>query len=399
MKDLHKKFCAVEEDMALSVLDRTEELHSAMISLVARQHMFLLGKPGIAKSMLFDQLIMRITDINSFKWQLNKFSVPEEVFGGPDLLTLKETGVYRRITEGKLPTAHVGWIDEVFKANSSILNAFLLLINEREFINPGDDPNVPLISLFTASNEMPQTSELEALVDRLLIRHIVHELSDPELIVEMLTLEDREPEATITLADIEQAQREAKDVVIGDHIYTAMLELSTKLRREGIDVTDRRLKQSMGIIKAEAWLNGRSVAEVIDTRPLVYVMWRDPNHFEQVRKIVLDLADPVEREVLKLRDELEKAYSEFKTVMDDEENKHTRAKQSLQTYGYFKKARSEYNALRDRQIETGRPSKSIEDLRRRLRELAPIIIADGIGLNESDATDWDQVIENRTEGL
>jgi len=399
MTDLYEKFRAVEDDMALSVLDRREELHSAMISLVARQHMFLLGKPGIAKSMLFDQLIIRIADINSFKWQLNKFSVPEEVFGGPDLLTLKETGVYRRITAGKLPTAHIGWIDEVFKANSSILNAFLLLINEREFINPGDDSNVPLISLFTASNEMPQTSELEALVDRLLIRHIVHELSDPELIVEMLSLEDREPQATITLADIEQAQREAKDVVIGDHIYTAMLELSTKLRRVGIDVTDRRLKQSMGIIKAEAWLNGRSVAEVIDTRPLVYVMWRDPNHFEQVRKIVLDLADPVEREVLKLRDELEKAYSEFKTVMDDEENKHTRAKQSLQTYGYFKKARSEYNALRERQAETGRPSKSIEDLRRRLRELAPIIIADGIGLNESDATDWDQVIENRTEGL
>lgn len=399
MTNLYEKFRAVEQDIALNVLDRHDEIHSAMIALVARQHMFLLGKPGIAKSMLFDQLIARITDVNSFKWQLNKFSVPEEVFGGPDLMTLKDTGVYRRITKGKLPTAHLGWIDEVFKANSSILNAFLLLINEREFINPGDDPRVPLISLFTASNEMPQTSELEALVDRLLIRHIVNELTDPELIVEMLALEETKPQAFISLDDIEQAQHEASQVQIGDRIYAAMLELSTKLRREGIDVTDRRLKQSMSIIKAEAWLNGRDVAEVFDTRPLVFVMWRDPNHFEQVRKIVLDLADPVEREVLKLRDELEKAYSEFKTVMDDEDNKHTRAKQSMQTYGYFKKARSEYNELRERQLETGRPSKSLEDLRRRLRELAPIVLADGIGLPDSEATDWDQVIENRTEGL
>jgi MoxR-like ATPase len=399
MTELYEKFRAVEEDMALSVLDRTEELHSAMLALVAQQHMFLLGKPGIAKSMLFDQLIARIIEINTFKWQLNKFSVPEEVFGGPDLLTLKDTGVYRRITDGKLPTAHLGWIDEVFKANSSILNALLLIINEREFMNPGDDPNVPLISLFTASNEMPQSSELEALVDRLLIRHIVKELQDPDLIVQMLALEPREPQAFLSLADIEQANKEANEVEIGDNIYSSMLELSTKLRREGIDVTDRRLKQSMSIIKAEAWLNGRNVAEVIDTRPLVYVMWRNPAHFEQVRKMVLDLADPIEREVLKLREELEKAYSEFKLVMDDEDNKHTRAKQSMQTYGYFKKARAEYQELRTRQLDTGRTSKSLEDLRRRMKELAPIILAEGIGLPDTDAEQLDTAIENRSDGF
>lgn len=399
MNELQNKFQAVEEDMALSVLDRTEEIHSAMLSLVSRQHMFLLGKPGIAKSMLFDQLIARITDINSFKWQLNKFSVPEEVFGGPDLLTLKDTGVYRRITDGKLPTAHLGWIDEVFKANSSILNALLLIVNEREFMNPGDDPNVPLISLFTASNEMPQSSELEALVDRLLLRHLVKELQDPDLIVQMLALEPREPQAFLTLSDIEQANKEASQVEIGDNIYASMLELANKLRREGIEVTDRRLKQSMSIIKAEAWLNGRNIAEVIDTRPLVYVMWRNPAHFEQVRKIVLDLADPIEREVLKLREELEKAYAEFRLVMADEDNKHTRAKQSMQTYGYFKKARGEYQELRARQNETGRTSKSLEDLRRRMKELAPIILAEGIGLPDTEAEQLDTAIENRTDGF
>ena len=396
---LPQKFRAVEQDVNQVVLDRVDEVHSAMLSLVARQHMFLLGTPGIAKSMLFDQVVARIVGANAFKWQLTKFSVPEEVFGGPDLLTLKDSGVYRRITEGKLPTAHIGWIDEVFKANSSILNAFLLLINERQFINPGDDPNVPLMSLFTASNEMPQSTELEALVDRLLIRHIVHELTDPDLLVQMLAMEPREPEAFLTLDDLEQAQQEAQQVVIGDNVYEAMLELATKLRKEGITVTDRRLKQSMSIIKAEAYLAGRDVAEVVDTKPLVYVMWRDPSHFETVRKMVLDLADPIEREVLKLRSELEKAYAEFKAVMDDEDNKHTRAKQAMLTYGYFKKARAEYSALAEQQRESGRHSKALEDLRRRLKELAPIILSDGVGVDDDDADELDKAIENRSEGF
>lgn len=396
--NVRQKLMDLQDDIALSVLDRREEIHSAVLSLLARQHMFLLGTPGTAKSRLFDQLTARIVDGKSFKWQLNKFSVPEEVFGGPDLKTLEQTGVYRRITDGKLPQAHVGWVDEVFKANPSILNALLLIINEREFINPGDDPHVPLISLFTASNEMPQNAELEALVDRLLIRHIVEPLQDPALIVEMLGMEDRDPEVFITLEEIETAQQQVSQVVLNDQLFEAVLELKDKLDKEGIGITDRRLRQSMSIVKAEAWLNGREIAEVVDTRPLAYVFWREPGQFDTVRKIVMDVADPIERKVLKLRDELETAYSEFRKVMEDEDNEYTRAKQSMQTYGYFKKARTEFQQLRDEQIQSGRGiTKSLDDMRRRLKELGPKILAEGVGL--PDAAEIDSAIENRTEGF
>lgn len=398
MPDIREKFRALQEDIAGTVLDRHEEIHSAVLALVARQHMFLLGKPGVAKSMLFDQLTDRITDINTYKWQLNKFSVPEEIFGGPDLKMLKEEGTYRRITDGKLPQAHIGWVDEVFKANSSILNALLLIINEREFHNPGDDPHVPLVSLFTASNEMPQNAELEALVDRLLIRHIVSPLGDPDLIVQMLDAEEREPEVFISLEEIEQAHVEAQKVVIGERIFEVVLELKSKLEREGIEVTDRRLKQSMSIIKAEAWLNGHEIADVMDTRPLSYVFWRDPSQFDTVRRIVLDVADPIEREVLKLADELDKVYAEFRQVMADEDNDYARAKQSMETYKYFKKARDEYGVLRDRQIEQGRTTtKALDDMRRRLRELGPKILSEGVGLPDAEA--FDEAIEKRSKGF
>lgn len=395
---LREKFLAVEEDMGQVVLDRTDEIHSSMLALISRRHMFLLGTPGVAKSMLVDELVRRI-DARTFKWLLTKFSVPEEIFGGPDLMTLKNEGIYRRITDGKLPKAEIAFIDEIFKANSSILNSLLKILNENEFDNPGDDPSVPLITLFSASNEMPQSAELEALVDRLPIRHIVKELSDPELFVKMLALEDSEPTSFITLEDIAEAQRQSSSVEIGDHIYQSMLELSQKLRTEGITVTDRRFRQSISIIKAEAWLNGRAVAEVVDTKPLVYVMWRDPAQFELVRKIVLDLADPLEREVLKLRDELEKAYAEFNAVMADNDNKHTRAQQAMQTYSYFKKARGEWRKLSDLSKESGRESKSLDSLKKRLKDVGPKILHEGMGIDDEDSDAIDIAIEKRSEGF
>jgi len=45
--------------------------------------------------------------------------------------TALENDRYERVTRGTLVAAHIGFVDEVFKANSAILNSLLTLINER----------------------------------------------------------------------------------------------------------------------------------------------------------------------------------------------------------------------------------------------------------------------------
>jgi len=49
------------------------------------------------------------------------------------ILVFWGTPLFWALTEGFLPTAHVAFLDEIFKSNSAILNALLTVLNERQF--------------------------------------------------------------------------------------------------------------------------------------------------------------------------------------------------------------------------------------------------------------------------
>ena len=87
-----------------------------------------------------------------------------------------ENDLYVRQTEGYLPTSEVSFVDEIFKANSAILNSLLTLLNERLFDNGNQRLPAPLLCLVGASNELPESEELDALYDRFLIRRSVSQV-------------------------------------------------------------------------------------------------------------------------------------------------------------------------------------------------------------------------------
>ena len=66
-----------------------------------------------------------------------------------------ENDEYTRKTDGYLPTAEVAFIDEIFKANSAILNALLTLLNERLFDNGNQRLEVPLLCLVSLPALLP----------------------------------------------------------------------------------------------------------------------------------------------------------------------------------------------------------------------------------------------------
>lgn len=58
-----------------------------------------------------------------------------------------EDDKYVRQTSGYLPKANVAFIDEIFKANSAILNTLLTVLNERLFDNGTVREQVPLLCM------------------------------------------------------------------------------------------------------------------------------------------------------------------------------------------------------------------------------------------------------------
>ena len=158
-----------------SLLPLPSQVRLMLLAALSGEHLLLLGPPGTAKSELSRRLAA-LTTGRYFERLLTRFSVPEELFGPLSMKGL-ENDEYVRQVEGYLPTAEVAFIDEIFKANSAILNALLTLLNERLFDNGTARSAVPLLTLVGASNELPESEELDALYDRFLIRRHVSQVS------------------------------------------------------------------------------------------------------------------------------------------------------------------------------------------------------------------------------
>src|SRR5262249_46141758 len=100
---------------------------------------------------------------------LTRFTEPSEIVGPIDIAQLRE-GRYIRREQGKLPTARLAFLDEIFKSNSAILNILLTIINEKKFYQDGQPQPVKLRVLFAATNEIPEQAELAALKDRFALK-------------------------------------------------------------------------------------------------------------------------------------------------------------------------------------------------------------------------------------
>ena len=309
---IREKFATVRKELNESLIERTEEIDLLLTSLIAGEHLLLVGPPGCGKSLLIDSL-MRWTHGSKFSCLLNRYSIPEEILGQYSLSELKADR-FVRITNGKLPEAQVAFLDEIFRASPSILNVLLKILNEKTF-DRGDGVHrrVPLELCVAAANDYPQGDEaksLGALVDRFMLRKSVLPISSMAGRQKLLW-DNKPPEfsTSLTSSELTAARLDTQGLPWSKEAKQALESVLDELARQGVKPSDRRQYKSVAIVQAYAWLSGADEVLPEHIEVLQHVLWSHHEEAAKVRSVIMQIAAPVGMKVNGLISEIEQVLS------------------------------------------------------------------------------------------
>lgn len=387
---LQTKFGDLRQALLNRHLERNDEIEIALVAILARYHAVLIGPPGTAKSMLTRDLCNAFVGARYFEHLMTKFTTPEEIFGPVNIAALEE-GRYERVIEGMAPTAHIIFDDEVFKANSAILNTKLTLMNERIYKHGSETISVPLLSLFGASNELPEGEELGALFDRFQFRKTVEYIHEPGNFVKMLRTAPRAELPSLTLDELSAAQEAVQQVSIPDSVVDTLFDIRADLQMEGVVPSDRRFYQTQTALRAMAWLEGRDSVTDDDFRILQHMLWTTPQEIKRVSRVILTHTNPLDLQADEIIDMVDEIAGQLSAAILDAKQKGLNPKESLLKEGveWFTKCKAlsdDVKALQRKADAQGKNTNRISQARDRVMRVAREISRQTIGF-DSDLGD------------
>ena len=304
MNTLKPRIASLLQQLNERVFEKEHIVALALLSAVAGESIFLLGPPGVAKSMVGRRLKLAFRNASAFEYLMSRFSTPDEIFGPVSISKLKDEDTYERIVDGYLPSATIAFLDEIWKAGPAIQNALLTIINEKIYRNGQFSIHVPLKGLVAASNELPaQGQGLEALWDRFLIRCLVGGIEDMGEFDRMISSTDEtEPvvDEQLQITDEEYIRWEKEMAAIKIHysIFEVIHALKDRIEQYNLQiqneggvssplyVSDRRWKKMVKLLKASAFLNGSDTIRLSDCTLLSYCLWSEMDQMEAAEEMV-----------------------------------------------------------------------------------------------------------------
>jgi len=315
-----------------------------LLSAIAGESAFLLGPPGVAKSLIARRLKFAFADARAFEYLMGKFSTPDEVFGPVSIKKLKDEDSYQRLTTHYLPGANIVFLDEIWKASPPIQNSLLTVLNEKIYRNGEQEQKVDLRALVAASNELPLKGEgLEALWDRFLLRLMVYNIEEETHFADMLNLprgkglDDPVPAAQKIDSDTYfRWQLEIDQVHIPNHVMGLLQAVRREIliRSASVEddfqlyVSDRRWRKIAQLLRTSAFLHDREEVIVMDGFLIIDCIWDEVEQIELAKKLVEETViqsgyrhmidtDPMEEELESLREEIDKATHEVRVKEEE----------------------------------------------------------------------------------
>jgi len=369
------KITQIRDELADIVLERNELIDGLFLGMLTGQHVLFIGPPGTAKSMLVNEFGNRLTGGRYFSYLMTKFTKPDEIIGSVSLKGL-EKDEYKRVLTGKIADAHFVFLDEIFNSNSSCANTILTILNERQYHNGPEIVKVPLIMMVGATNEIPveASEELQAFYDRFLFRYEVEYIKDVGNLRRLFGhASPVGPRTCYTLKELSRWQAEVQRVEVPEDIVNKVINIVIKLRKAGVNISDRRFKESRRVLQAHAYLRGRKRVGVEDLNALRDIFWIQPADKKVFEEILYTVKLTVEVQAAELLKEAQQIRAKFESL-DDRARK--------QAMGGEMNARlvEIEDRLRELKDLSDIPSSVLTDAAKRVEEIHAAIIKDCLGL-------------------
>lgn len=351
---LYEKMNEVIQEVENSLAEREELIHTIALALLTKKNLFVVGSPGQSKSQAIDLFRSHIDGAKQFSISMCKEVDEEKLFGRLDLSSIIPGNVSRSwlhrdskyqemvemmkkllkdsendaenesflsaaadlqdrmekrrkclaelyggkpeiLTTDKIPEAHICFLDELFKSNDGVLNSLLNATNEHTYTNEGVVIDIPVISFFSASNEIPnfnnpEENSLQALYDRFDFKVNTQYVKDKENRMKILDMKQQgiatPNRSMIGLEELYEMQEEVSKVQIPANINELADIILCELRRKDIQVSDRIYFNYSPVVQAEAWLDGRDTVLPKDLSALVNYLWNKPEEYTIIKETI-----------------------------------------------------------------------------------------------------------------
>lgn len=154
----------VRQALDRRIIGHDDGKEAVLLALVAQEHVYIEGPPGVAKTMLAETTA-EATGLSFFFYQMHRDTKLHELIGDAIIVKEPHAGggeLVRSLTRpGGILTAELCVLDDISRAPGEALNVLLRLLNERQYCGPssgGQSWSLPLRTAIATSNPSDPSS-------------------------------------------------------------------------------------------------------------------------------------------------------------------------------------------------------------------------------------------------
>lgn len=260
--------------------EREQAIEGMLCGLLARAPVALLGRTGTGRGALVRALRDRIEGARLFQRRLSRGTGIDEIVG-PLSLDAYARGELIRNLDGRLLDAEFAYLSQADEVRGPVLEPLLSLIDHGSW----EGREAPLRLLVLGAEELGADSGRSGLWDRVPLRYLVEPIQIEASFVKMLA-SGASARGQVLATELDDARTHTARGAIPGALLRSVAQIRSTVLAKGIEVSDRRWRRSLDLLRARAYLEGRSRCDMADLKLFEHICWNEPGEIAEVAEAV-----------------------------------------------------------------------------------------------------------------